>query len=179
MKDYPGSSLPRFSTNNHIWEVHLMTNLLGRSTLVLAFFITLATHAVTAQCFSYGEGDETECWGTNCHGWYKLSFCDVGCAGEFCDGQGNSLNCCGTEYRYAQISEPCHDCGQPPRAHVRESHPNPEFRAELLQGYTPGLVMLSATKSYRPPQLVETYSRCRRTYRLVVEEGRMFTTEEI
>ena len=37
--------------------------------------------------------------------------------------------------------------------------------------------MLSATKSYSPPELVEIYSRCSRTYRLVVKEGRIFTTE--
>lgn len=154
-----------------------MTNQRVMLMLVLGFFVTFASHTVTAQCFSYGEGDEAECSGTNCSGWYRLSFCDFGCDAQFCEPAGNSLECCGQRYDYAEASGPCHDCGQPPRTHVRASHPNQEYRAELLQGYTPGLIMLSATKSYSPPELVEIYSRCSRTYRLVVKEGRIFTTE--
>ena len=80
--------------------------------------------------------------------------------------------------RYAQLSLPCHDCSQLPiRFHLGSLHPRPEHRAELMQGYPAGTVMLNATKGYRPPELVETYSRCSHSYTIAVHNGRIVATE--
>lgn len=155
-----------------------MTNQRVMLMFVLGFFVTFAAHAATAQCFKYTNGDPTECWGTNCQSQYIVTYCDFGCQAQFCTFNGNSLNCCGQRIDYAQAFGPCHDCGQPEiRIHVRASRPNRDYRAELLQGYSPGLIMLSATKSYRPPELAEIFIRCSHAYRLFVREGQIVATE--
>lgn len=146
-------------------------------TLVFAFFMTCAVQNGAAQCYQY-TNIQFDCSGQNCAQTITLSLCDIGCHAGMCVGNGNTRECCGSLIHYAQASQPCHDCSQfPIRFHIGSSNSDRKYRAELMQGYTAGVVMLSPTKNYMPPELVETYSRCGHSYSLTVREGRVFAIE--
>ena len=152
-------------------------NKLRIALIVAMAFLFSSALPTFAQCFQYGEID-WECSGTNCQQEIQLSTCDVGCHAGMCIPNGNTRQCCGAPVHYAQLTLQCHDCTPLPiRFHLKDAHPNQESRADLMQGYTAGVVMLTDSRGYRPPELLETYSRCNRSYGLSVYEGQVIVRE--
>jgi hypothetical protein len=140
--------------------------------------MVLAVRTVKADCVGYDDFGSIPCSGANgCHSQWELITCGFGCDAGTCEDDGNSTECCGTKHEYAQIvgdGGACGECGGI-RFHAGAAHASPQHNAELRQGYTPGLIMLSANLSYRPSQLVYTLNRCNHKYELTVEEGRSLT----
>ena len=64
------------------------------------------------------------------------------------------------------------DCGNVAKhaqTHSNRLNPNAWREVELRQDYSPGLIMLTMTESYREPVFGYAYNRCNHTYRLVFE----------
>jgi hypothetical protein len=157
--------------------------------LVLSFFILLvmvfAAGSAKAQCWGYSQFTPERCSSPGCMGSYTPTYCRFGCVSGTCENQGGSGQCCGHLYYTAVIypdgQDSCHDLGcgengQFRRVHGKTSRVDSQYSAELRQGYTPGLIMLSARLSYKPPRLVYAFSRCNHSFRLIIEDGRVSTT---
>ena len=135
-----------------------------------------ATRTAKAECVGYFDLGSEDCTGKNgCENSWDELLCSFGCVSGTCS-LSNSTECCGVIHRSAQIygdgdgcsGEECGDAHR--RIHVRNTHTNPQYRAELLQGYTPGLIMLSADISYKEPGLIYAFNRCSHSYEMVVED---------
>ncbi len=150
----------------------------GLLMLLVVFGMMFAARTAKAGCWAYADGDEGECSGANhCNGFYIVTYCVDGCTSGQCDPAGNTRECCGNRIDYAAIEGDggrC-DCDSIIRVHARAPRTTSQHSAELLQGYTPGLIMLSASVSYKPAQIFYTFNRCSHSYRVVVEEGRTVT----
>jgi len=146
--------------------------------LLAAVIIVFASYNAKAGectngCRGYDQSDPTPCDG--CEGMsYVETYCTFGCTCGTCEVDGNSGKCCGSEYHNDEIvpTDGTCECGNV-RVHASTLHSSAEHRAELLQGRTPGLIMLSATESYKPAEMVYTYRSCSHRYVLVVQGGRI------
>jgi hypothetical protein len=99
-----------------------------------------------------------------------------GCICGQCVSHGGSGDCCGLIYYSAVVypgSGACPgDCGYATthgRMHVARGHRKNPHESEVRGRYSPGLIMLNATASYRPASIVYVYSNCSHDLRLVVE----------
>ena len=160
-----------------------------RLTRVLFPFLTVLVMVFAARsanagvCWGYSELDPEECVGHECMDSWTPTYCSFGCVSGTCDNQGNSTECCGTSHYVAQIypdGDSCKDqgCGESGlfRFHTKTPLVNSQHSAELRQGYSPGLVMLSANVSYKPARLIYVYNRCSRSFKLIIEDERIITT---
>ena len=150
---------------------------------LIALTTIFTARPANAGCWDYLDLGSAECFGPKgCNLEYEIITCGSGCTLGTCVKDGNSGECCGKRYDYAQINAigKCDGCGPGGnivvRAHAKPSHVDLQRRAELLQGYTPGLIMMSETVSYRPPRVFYMFNRCDRTYRLVIEDGTNVST---
>jgi hypothetical protein len=159
-----------------------MTTKRGLMILFVVFVMVLAVPKVKADdCVGIEDFGSEDCTGANgCTGSYELEYCSFGCISGECNGRGSSGECCGKKYYIPNISgdggEGCSgvECGDARRrVHVRVAQINPERRAELMQGYTPGVMMLGADIGYKPAQLIYTFDRCSHSFGLLVEDGKL------
>jgi len=145
------------------------------------FLMLLACRICYADgCWGYSNGDESECTGPHgCAKWYTVSYCDLGCTSGACNPVGNTRQCCSLIIHYAEIvpdGDRCPDCGNI-RTHLKpRPHSNPH-RSELLQGRSPGLIMLSPAVSYKPLELVDVFRGCDRAAAIVIDGGRTLSVE--
>lgn len=153
--------------------------------LFVVVMIALATSTAKADCVEYWDNGSVNCTGTGgCESqWENITCFYLGCVSGTCNPKGNSTECCGVRHDYAQIYSDgggncsgieCDDTRF--RVHARSLHTNPQYRAELLRGYTPGLIMLSADRSYKETELVYVFNRCDHSYDFVVYDGRVIAT---
>jgi len=155
-----------------------MTHVRGLSLVFVALVMILATCPAKADCVGYEVIGPLPCKG-GCE--WNQTLCTFGCTSGTCNSKGNTTECCGVPKNYAQIAEDgqggCGEfCGDSrARLHSSVLHASPEHRAELLQGYTPGLVMLRTNLSYRPPLLVYVLNR-NHSYEVVVDDRELVTT---
>ena len=160
-----------------------MTTKLGLMTLFVAVVMVFAARTAKADCVGIEDFGSENCSGVGgCEGSYEMEFCSFGCVSGECNGRGSSGECCGRIYYipniYGDGGEGCSgvECGDVSvRAHARSSRLTSQHSAELLQGYTPGLIMLGADIGYKAPQLVYTFDRCNHNFGLVVEDGKLVT----
>jgi len=144
-----------------------------------ALILTLDTAPARARCVDYWDIGSVPCSGPGgCQSEWEDVTCWFGCISGTCNDDGNSTECCGVRHDYAQVygdGGNCdNECGDSPvRVHATASNTNPLHRAELLQGYSPGLIMLDAHTSYKPTQLIYVLNRCNHTYELMVLDGRV------
>jgi len=137
--------------------------------------------AAKAECWDYWDWGAVDCTGSGgCESQWEDITCGIGCVSGSCNSTGNSTECCGTRHDYAagvdDGQDSCHGVGcggSPGRHHIRGPRAQSQHRAELLQGYTPGLVMISADLSYKEPQLIYVLNRCNRTYEAVADGGKV------
>ncbi len=162
-----------------------MTTRLALLTLSVILGMALGTRTAKADCVEYWDFGPQPCTVGQCQSQWEDITCGFGCVSGTCS-MSNSTECCGVLHHYAQIygdrGNDCSgvECGDArPRIHAKSSQVNPEHRAELLQGYTPGFIMLSADLSSRDPELVYIFSRCSHSYVLVVEHGKALAREGI
>jgi hypothetical protein len=153
--------------------------------MVAMLLLLFAARSAKANCWEYFDWGSVDCTGLHgCMSQWEEIGCTFGCISGSCNPTGNSTECCGTRHDYAAG----HDDGQGGcsgvncgnvrfRVHARASHLSSPHSAELLQGYTPGLVMLSADLSYKSTQLVYTFNRCNHSYEAVVEDGGVLARE--
>lgn len=164
-----------------------MTRVRALLPVLVLFAMTFATRTVQAACWSYYAPAPDPCVGEHdCTGQWQPVYCDFGCTSGSCNDRGNSTECCGVREDYAQISPDggngCNtgDCGEQGevriRSHAQTPRATPEHRAELLQSYSPGLIMVSASMSYKPPELLYRFNGCSHSYELVVEDARMLAS---
>jgi hypothetical protein len=160
---------------------------MGPIRVLLLLFVVLvmvfATRTAKADdCVGIEDFGSQSCSGAKgCESEYESEYCSFGCVSGTCNGRGSSGECCGKIYYVPNISggggDGCSgiECGDG-RVHARASHVNLEHRAELLRGYTPGLIMLSVNVSYKAPQLIYSFNRCSHTYEVVMDGGRLAPT---
>jgi hypothetical protein len=137
----------------------------------------------SAHCTGYQDDGEILCTGSNgCTGSYEAESCALGgCTCGTCYPKGSSGECCSRIYYIPNVypmSGSCNtiECGDASihaRSHLsRNDGGEGRNSAELRQAYSPGLIMLTPTLSYREPSLLYVLDRCSHTYRLVAEQGR-------
>jgi hypothetical protein len=152
--------------------------------LFVAVVMVLAGRTAKAECSDFVEFDMNCTGAGGCTGEWVDTLCTFGCYPADCVVDGGSIPCCGRRHDYDVFGDctgncDCSgiECGNARRrVHVRSAQINPEHRAELLQGYAPGLAMLGADLSYRPPQLINVFSRCSHKYELTVMSGKIIVT---
>jgi len=158
--------------------------------VILTLFVVLlvvfsARSAKAGVCWGYDTFDSEDCTGAHgCFGSRAPTYCSFGCISGTCNNQGNSTECCGTSHYIAQITPDGDSCDAEEctggsgvfRTHASVSHVNSEHSAERRQGYSPGLIMLSANMSYKPARLIYVFNRCSHSFKLIVEDGRLLTT---
>ncbi len=117
------------------------------------------------------------CTGRNgCTGSYEQMICSWGCSCGVCHDNGSSGLCCSTRYNLPNIYlEPgtCDECGEiaaHARAHEKRRSANTQQSVELRQDYSPGLIMLTPTVTYREPAFFYA-ADCSHTYQLIAEES--------
>jgi len=125
-------------------------------------------------CWTYDDFGQIQCFG--CDEYRELIFCmGGGCVCGTCEEEGGSGLCCGKIYYTPTIyPEPgdCGECGNSPshaRTHANRQSSGGRYSAELRQGYSPGLIMLTPTVSYRAPLFAYVYNRCSHTFTLIAE----------
>jgi len=118
--------------------------------LIFAVFVVMfATRIAKADCTGYSDNGSISCSGANgCKSQWEMITCWFGCTSGTCNPDGNTTECCGAPHDYAQVypdgGRGC-ECGDV-RVHARASHVNLQHRAELLQGYTPGLIYVECER---------------------------------
>jgi len=127
-------------------------------------------------CWGYFDAGSFNCKGSGgCTGSYERYLCWPGCACGTCTNHGSSGLCCGSIYyepNFYSGSGNCLGCGDVTKhaqTHSNRLNPNAWRTVELRQDYSPRLVMLTPTESYREPVFGYAYNRCNHTYQLVFE----------
>jgi hypothetical protein len=160
---------PRF----HFALLPLATSIIACA--LVAPNLAVACTACNTSCTSTVDTGYSSCNGNpNCT--YPLEFCSTGCICGRCISHGGSGSCCGITY-YTPVIYPgsgiCSgsECGTLPehaRIHSRESLRG-HHDTEIRNGYSPGVIMLTAAVSYRQESLVYVFDRCAHTIRLMTE----------
>lgn len=141
-----------------------------RILLVLGFVLSVCHLAAAQECWSYMDEGVFECGGAGgCESFYFRTGCMLGCVSGSCNPDGNSGECCGQRYYYAQGyqwgSADCHglNCGESPvrRARRQESRGG-EVRAAALN---PDFALLA----YRAPRILFVPDRCTHEYDAIFE----------
>jgi len=154
--------------------------LFSLAVLIVAIF---AARPSKAYCVDYNDFGAEDCTGTGgCESSWEEILCGFGCVSGTCDPRGNSTECCGHKETYAQITPEgggdCsgNECGDARiRVHRTTLHASAEHRRELLQGYTPGLILLSDELAYKEPQVIYSFHRCNHSYEIAIEDGKVLS----
>jgi len=128
----------------------------------------------TFGCLKVEEIVVLPCHGNNCESTFVIEACRQGCNCGTCftSGYGDCRGYHWSTLSIAQEPGTCNGCqglAIHARTHSARRSSNTQHNA-VRQGYTPGLIMLTPTKSYRPPLFMYAYNRCRHTYMLITEE---------
>jgi hypothetical protein len=150
--------------------------------LLVVLLMVFTSRTAKADCWDYWDIGAVNCTGPGgCRSQWERVTCTFGCVSGSCNSTGNSTECCGTRHDYAagypDGQGGCHgvNCGGASiRTHARSSHTAADHSAELLQGYSPALILLSADLSYKPPELMYVLNRCSHNYELIVQDGNVF-----
>jgi hypothetical protein len=145
--------------------------------------LTFSVRTAKADCVDYYSWPDQKCSGAGgCEGTYPVMNCTFGCVSGDCENNVNSGLCCGHQYFLPQIYPDGGACTgghcdgggggllRRVQDHLRTA-PSPHA-AELLHGYSPGLIMLSAHQSIKPSTIVYVVDRCKHNYAPVIEEGK-------
>jgi hypothetical protein len=134
-----------------------------------------AQEPCTAECTGIEDFGEVPCAG--CSDTRPDESCSDTCYCGTCHLHGSSGECCGRIYYVPNFYPAPGDCtneciGVPAhaRTHASRRKLNTQFTVDLRQGSTPGLIMLTPTRSYRDPVFLYALD-CSRQYRLVAEEN--------
>lgn len=155
---------------------------IGLVTWSLLLGVALLTPCLAnASCTDYEDFGDVRCSGAGgCVSSHPSIICGFGCISGTCNSRGSSGECCGNIYYVANISPDggrgCTQagCGElRSRNHSSSVPSSPEHRAELLKGYSPGVVLLSERLSYKEPQIIYALDRCNHNFGFVVSDGRV------
>ncbi len=138
------------------------------------------------RCTGIWDYGDLPCTGANgCSDSFPDESCGDTCFCGICDERGSSGECCGHTYYVPNFYEGNGDCSNEcgdiaihARTHVNRQNPRSQHSLYLRKDYSPGLIMLTPTVSYKEPLFGYVYNRCSHTYRLIVEEGQTGKREE-
>lgn len=136
--------------------------------LLLLGIVLASCQFVTAQiCWSYMDYGVFLCGGAGgCEGEYPRIYCMLGCISGSCNPDGNSTECCGRRYDYAQGYQwgnaDCHglNCGEKPSRARRQERRSGAYTAALNP--KPQFAQL--------PRILFVPSRCTHEYVAVFED---------
>jgi hypothetical protein len=157
-----------------------MTRTRSMVPLFLGLAMLFVTHrASAATCTGIEDLGSSPCTGAGgCESEHEVEMCFFGCTCGECDRHGSSGECCGHIYYVPNVyqGQGCGNCGEcgGARTHIRSTSIGrgvaSDTPLELRQDYSPGLIVLTRTLSYREPLFVYVLNRCDHTYRLIAEE---------
>jgi len=149
--------------------------------LLIVFAISVGYSRASAQCDATCVTIlDTGCF--SCNGQPECIECPTychqpGCSCGTCISQGGSGDCCGHTYYSAEIygdgSGNCSGdlCGEAPThalTHITRGFRKNPHEAEVAGGYSPGLIMITATASYKPESMLYVYSNCSHDLKLIM-----------
>jgi hypothetical protein len=144
---------------------------------VIATCNRATAQSCSENCEGYFDAGQFNCSGAGgCKSFYERYLCGPGCTCGSCDSHGSQGQCCGQPYYEAVIypngescDEVCGDGTRHARIHMNRLNTSAVHTVDLRQDYSPGLIMLKPTESYREPIFGYAYNRCDHSYRLVFE----------
>lgn len=139
----------------------------GKALFLLAFVLSVCRFTAAQGCWSYYDPQEGTCSGPGgCEGYYPRTECTTGCIAGSCNPDGNSTECCGVRYDYAQGYSgygECdgYDCGNIRRARRERTAPAKTVALNIK----PDIALLT----YRSPRIVFVPNRCTHEYEAFFE----------
>lgn len=147
---------------------------MSRLSIVMLFIAScvIFSHKAQAACVDYMDMGSVPCSSPDgtCEGSYEMITCTLGCVSGTCNPGGNSGNCCGTVFSYAQIFPDgqgnCngYECGGISRLFPRKKQK--WLNARTRKKIPPYADVLT----YKPPRLVFIPDSCNHTYSVFLQD---------